>query len=62
MRYWVDVREIHFGRIAVEAEDESEALANAKINYKIGNTTWTGTDYIVTNAVLCNAENLFYGQ
>ena len=62
MRFWVDVRETYYGRIAIDAETESEAMADAQTDYKTGNTIWLGTDCVVMNAVPCNTEALAYGQ
>ena len=62
MRLWVDVREIHYGRVAIDAETESEAMAEAQTDYKTGNTIWIGTDCVVMNAVPINTEALAYGQ
>ena len=58
----VDVREINYGRIAVDAETQSEAMANAQDGYNKGDTVWCGTDCVVMSAVPCNTEVLAYGQ
>ena len=50
MRYNVEVKEINYGTVQVEASSPEEAIAKAEAAYSIGNTVWQSGEYEFSNA------------
>lgn len=45
MKYSVDVKEISYGTIVVDAESPEEAIEKAEGIYHMGNTIWQAGEY-----------------
>ena len=50
MRYNVEVKEINYGTVQVEANSPEEAIAKAEAAYSMGNTLWQSGEYEFSNA------------
>ena len=50
MKYRVDVKEISYGTIIVDAVSEEEAYEKAETAYTMGNTIWNSGEYEITDA------------
>ena len=50
MRYNVEVKEINYGTVQVEANSPEEAIAKAEAAYSMGNTVWQSGEYEFSNA------------
>ena len=45
MRYNVEVKEINYGTVQVEANSPEEAIAKAETTYSMGSTIWSSGEY-----------------
>ena len=45
MKYSVDVKEINYGTIVVDAKSPEEAIEKAEAGYTMGNTVWQSGEY-----------------
>lgn len=50
MRYNVEVKEVNYGTVQVEASSPEEAIAKAETAYSMGNTVWQSGEYEFSNA------------
>ncbi len=50
MKYLVDVKEINYGVIEVEAASPEEALSRAEAGYAMGRTVWSSGEYELSDA------------
>lgn len=45
MKYSVEVKEINYGTIVVDAKSPEDAQEKAEANYNMGNTAWHSGEY-----------------
>ena len=45
MKYSIQVKEINYGVLEVEASSKEEALAKAEASYAMGHTVWDSGEY-----------------
>ena len=45
MKYTVEVKEINYGTIVVDAKSPEEAQEKAEAGYTMGNTVWSSGEY-----------------
>ncbi len=50
MKYAVEVKEINYGTVEVEATSPEEALNKAEAGYSLGRTVWHPGEYEVSDA------------
>ncbi len=50
MKFMVQVKEINYGVIEVEASSPEEALSKAEAGYSMGNTVWDSGEYELSDA------------
>lgn len=50
MKYKVDIKEINYGTIVVDAGSPEEALEIAEAKYSFGDTVWHSGEYEVSDA------------
>lgn len=49
MKYHIDVKEINYGCIEIEASSEEEAYEKAEAAYTMGQTVWDQGEYVLNN-------------
>ncbi len=50
MKYTVEVKEINYGTIVVDAKSPEEAQEKAEASYTMGNTVWSSGEYKLSEA------------
>lgn len=50
MKYKVDIKEINYGTIVVDARSPEEALEIAEAKYTLGDTVWNSGEYEISDA------------
>ena len=50
MKFSVDVKEINYGTIVVDAKSPEEAIEKAEAGYTMGNTVWQSGEYELSDA------------
>ncbi len=50
MKFTVQVKEINYGSIIVDAASPEEALSKAEAGYSMGNTVWDSGEYELSDA------------
>lgn len=50
MKFMVQVKEINYGSIIVEASSPEEALSKGEADYSKGNTVWDSGEYEISDA------------